>query len=612
LLLLGQVDEARSFLAREMPGVTRLSVIVRLLSLSDHFTDAETLRTEMLARAARIVLDATDSPTSDQLRELLDACAHTALKADQLDLCLTAFLNAYLARSSRGGSGPVSGPRLAESPTGDERLNVVWRNLLQDAAQPLEARWARVSRDIASQLIHLSASRRGFVPAGTASTSHSSSLLAFPHANVYLDAECLETLREITDCHRDRLNSALAMLQRRGQEPLNPDRFTYRMAHVCCLWWSDRRKEAVELLQATCREHPEDPHLRLAWAVALFNTGQLRESLAQVELLSNLGATPPADLNRLRSEIADRWSTIAKLRDLEGRSGVIRSIAFSPDNRFVATASVDRTVRVWTISDGALAAVLKEPADMALCVAFSPDGRLLASSGYDRIIRFWSLPDFKPLPDLDGHQDIVRGIAFSPDSTKLVSVGDERTLYVWDVSHMRLDAKRPVDGENLTTVKFSADGRHVASASAAGELRIWDASDFRALLTVPSLPGTTSALAFLPHANQLIHVTDVGTLRRLDLETQQSTEFGKLAGARSLDCTRDGKFIAVGCSDGTLKLVDVQSAETWFGLNAQLSSDSVIAFSGDGQLVASASYDGGVRLWMSEPSRSLLTGSLSK
>ena len=431
-------------------------------------------------------------------------------------------------------------------------------------------------------------------------------MLVFPSSNVYLDSDRTAALQAIVKLPAEQVDAVLGMLQQRADEPLNPDRFSYVMARVHCLWRLNRRREALTLLQATCLEHPRDPHWRLAWAVALFNTGQLHESLAQVETLATAGATPPADLKQLRGEIGDRWSVIAKLRDLDGQGSVIRDIEFSPDDQFIASAGVDGKTRVWSVSDGSSAAVLDEHADMALCVAFSPNGKMLASSGYDGKIHLWTVPDFKSDQALEGHQDVVRSIAFAPDGSELVSVGDDGQLYVWDFMSRRLVSAHKGERGKLVSVKYAPDGLSIVTTAKSGELQVWDANRYRITHTLPASSPASNAMAFVANSNQLVYVRDPGELRLCALNDQKTIGLGTLRGAHSVVCSKDGKIIVVGCVDGTLKSVDARTGATRFSLNAQLSSNSVIAFSTDGQFVASASYDGGVRIWMSDPSRSLL------
>jgi len=114
---------------------------------------------------------------------------------------------------------------------------------------------------------------------------------------------------------------------------------------------------------------------------------------------------------------------------LAGHKGRICSIAFSPDGKWIASASWDSTIGLWQ-PNGRNIRFLRGHNGLVWDVAFSRDGRTLASSADDGTIKLWNLASMQAAATLHGHDGPVSSVAFSPNGNDLASAGGW-TVRLW-------------------------------------------------------------------------------------------------------------------------------------------------------------------------------------
>ncbi|MBF0563691.1 MAG: AAA family ATPase, partial [Nitrospirae bacterium] len=162
---------------------------------------------------------------------------------------------------------------------------------------------------------------------------------------------------------------------------------------------------------------------------------------------------------------------------------------FSPDGKFIASGSGDKTVKVWDVQTGALLRTLAGHSSSVYSVSFSPDGKFIASGSGDKTVKVWDVQTGALLRTLAGHSSYVTSVSFSPDGKFIASGSGDNTVKVWDVQTGALLRTLAGHSSSVYSVSFSPDGKFIASGSWDSTFRIWDINKNESIYVTALLPG---------------------------------------------------------------------------------------------------------------------------
>jgi RNA polymerase sigma factor (sigma-70 family) len=316
------------------------------------------------------------------------------------------------------------------------------------------------------------------------------------------------------------------------------------------------------------------------------------------------------------------WETATGrlLRTLAAARQSVASLAFSADGKRLVSAAgpSDRPAEivVWDVAAGKELRRLKGQGKWVYAVAFSPDGKTVAAAGEDKVVRLWNAATGEPLRKLAGHHGAVVTLAFAPDGKTLASA-DFSGVALWDAaSGMLLKGKlldRPVPAVRYRTVAFTPDGRILAgagdwtTAGSRGVITLWDAASGKALRPVEGNSDEVRSLAFATRGKglRLAVGNGNGTVRLWDLPDSATLRrgapapavlslppLGHQSGVYATAVSPDGRTIATGSLDRTVRLWDAATGKELRRLEGHTDSVFCLGYSPDGKLLVSAGNDG--------------------
>jgi WD40 repeat protein/serine/threonine protein kinase len=293
------------------------------------------------------------------------------------------------------------------------------------------------------------------------------------------------------------------------------------------------------------------------------------------------------------------------------------SITFSPDNKWLAFATVFGGIRIWDVNARSeLTNLLAFDASAGrLGVAFSPESRTLAyNENEDGAILLWEIASRSVIGRLTGHQSVVRALAFSADGQTLASASQDRTVRFWNLADRRERFQFANQSGGFNSLAFSPDGRTLAMSGEGGAGRVIRLVEVETGKPKAELRGhlqDISGLAFTPDGQTLLSASGDDTLRVWDVEPRAMEQSVHVFGRGSISSSwrsygpalclsPDGRHLLTVYTNQTFSLWDMLRLAQGERHSLPFTNTTIAAVAAGGRLAAFGSRRGEVMLWDSE------------
>ncbi|MHA2238444.1 MAG: serine hydrolase [Candidatus Hodarchaeales archaeon] len=348
-----------------------------------------------------------------------------------------------------------------------------------------------------------------------------------------------------------------------------------------------------------------------------------------LSIVSSFGITPiipdnSKQINTLRPSPSELTLGITSLTsfknyaNLTNHGGGVVSVAFSPDDKLLASSSIDGSIHIWNTSDGQILQILLGHHFFVASVSFSIDGQILASCGNERL-NLWNVSSGQLIKSSSLIESPSRSwydVKFSPINSSVLAVSQGNNVELWDIESQTIIHTLSGHTGALLSVEFSDEGKILATSSADSSVKTWNVTS-GGLINTFSHPYYVYSVAFWDSDSKIITggdpVLGSGGVRLWDISNGSLLHtFYTNKTVRSISVSSD--ILAVGEGNVTfpapdqhpkhspiLRLWNLSSKTRIVSLSGHKNSITAVQFSHDGTILASVSLDRTIKLWGDHP-----------
>lgn len=212
------------------------------------------------------------------------------------------------------------------------------------------------------------------------------------------------------------------------------------------------------------------------------------------------------------------------LRLLEGHSGAVRSVAFSPDGKKALSGgensdSSEAEIILWDMTDFAEICRFSGHDGRVWSVDFSSDGKWAVSGSVDKLVLLWDVENCQEIGRFVGHEGVVYSVRFSPDNSQILSASEDGSLRLWDIASQQELRRFSGHTADVNSAVFSPDGLTIISGSDDRSIHLWDVAAGVELQRFEGHTDEILGVAFIDDGRKAISGAKDATIRSWQIQS---------------------------------------------------------------------------------------------
>ncbi|GAC1621000.1 MAG: hypothetical protein NVS4B9_12030 [Ktedonobacteraceae bacterium] len=296
-----------------------------------------------------------------------------------------------------------------------------------------------------------------------------------------------------------------------------------------------------------------------------------------------------------------------------GHTSRVTQIAWSPDSKYLASTSYDKTLQVWDAASGKHVKTYKGHTARVNGLAWSPDSKLIATASDDQTVRIWDIAQDAAGSVFDRHQGPVDTVAWSPDGASIASAGEGKVVLLWDAKTHAIWLTYREHTDKILSVAWSPNGQYIASGGRDRSVRIWEPARVQQKRTFWSIfspnqgqktweghQGQIYDLAWSPDSKRLASACGDCRVRVRNLYAEHLAVLPAVDAAtikNTVAWSPNGQYLAIGGNDKAVHVWDSAAKKETLAYYGHTGYVISAAWSPNGHRVASAGVDRSIQVW---------------